>query len=162
MIRWLGQILIDLPGHVLLRHGDVLVQVRDGPMTHEVLGTYEAHLRHLGATTKGPVGFVVVVEPGADIPPADVRARQKAFIGHMLEKANARLVVVIEHSGVKGTVMRTIARLVAPGHRAVKITSTVTEACRLLAEHVPGTDRKALEADVAEARARTRDGHQAG
>jgi hypothetical protein len=150
------EILLEIDGHVIARLGDVLVQVRDAPMTEEVLSAIDVIVRNnlLGSTKERAFAYVVAVGPGFEIPPASIRRRQKAFIERTLARANARVVIVVDGDDARSAIARAFARLLLPGKGDVSVVGTVAEACARVRAHVPDVEPKALALAIEDARAR--------
>ena len=146
-----ANILLNVGGNVLATLPSVLVQVRRGAMTLQDYGALVAHARRLVGTTKGNMAFIAVIEPEAESPSPEVRARQKEFIGQVVERLDVRMGVVILGNDISATMRRTMARVLVPGHGRLRVVATVPEACGFVAAHV-GMTARALEEMTNEAR----------
>jgi len=146
-----ADILLNVGGNVLAMLPNVLVQVRRGALTLQDFGAVVSHARRLASTTKGNLAFIAVVEPMAEAPTSEVRARQKEFIAQMVERLDVRMGVVILGNDIGATMRRTMARVLVPGHGRLRVVATVPEACGFVASHV-GLTARALEELTREAR----------
>ena len=145
-------VLLDVGGNVLLRRDRILVQVRRGPLTAEVLGAIEITTRHLLQSSKDPVGFVSILEVGAPVVEAELRARQRAVITELLTRGNARLVAVIIGDGVAASLRRTLVRTTVVGNPRIEICATPADAARVMNAHTGMTTQSVSEA-ISDARA---------
>jgi hypothetical protein len=150
--------LLEIDGHAIARLGDVLVQVRDAPMTEEVLSAIETIVRNnlRGRSKETPFAYVVAVGPGFEIPPASIRARQKAFIEGALARARVRIVIVVDGEDARSAIARAFARLLLPGKVDISVVGSVSEACARVSAHVPDVDRATLAHVIDDARVRAR------
>ena len=144
-------ILLNVGGNVLATLPNVLVQVRRGALTLQDYSALASHARRLVGATKGNMAFIAIVETEAESPTAEVRARQKEFIGQMVERVDARMGVVILGNDIGATMRRTMARVLVPGHGRLRVVATVPEACGFVAAHV-GLTARVLEELTNEAR----------
>lgn len=146
-----ANILLNVGGNVLATLPNVLVQVRRGALTLQDYGALVSHARRLVSITKGNMAFIAIIEPEAESPAAEVRARQKEFIGQMVERIDVRMGVVILGNDIGATMRRTMARVLVPGHGRLRVVATIPEACGFVASHV-GLTARALEELTNEAR----------
>jgi hypothetical protein len=144
-------VLLDVGGNVLLRRDRVLVQVRSGALTAEVLGAIEITTRHLLQASKDPVGFVSILEVGAPVVEAELRARQRAVITELLTRGNTRLVAVIIGEGVGASLRRTLVRTTVLANPRIEICATPADAARVMNAHTGMTMQSVSEA-IADAR----------
>ncbi len=146
-----ANILLNVGGNVLATLPNVLIQVRRGALTLQDFGAVVSHARRLVSTTKGNMAFIAVIEPEAEAPSAEVRARQKEFIALMVERIDVRMGVVILGNDIGATMRRTMARVLVPGHGRLRVVATIPEACGFVASHV-GLTARSLEEATNEAR----------
>ncbi len=123
-----AQELLQAPGLAVLGVGSVLVQVRVGALTAARLEEIAAIIRKVVQTTPGPWGYLSVLAEGSPLPDASLRRAQRNLIRTELEGRDARVAVLIEGSGVVATLARAAARLIVPGHGAIRIAQDVQEA----------------------------------
>jgi len=120
------EVVFDDGANVLVRRGDLFVQVRCGPMTLESIELLTALWRSMRRPEMRSIGALFVLEPGAPVPTAEVRARQTELFREMARDGRLRGALVIEGSGVEVTLKRSVARVLFIG-RQVAIVSGVDE-----------------------------------
>jgi hypothetical protein len=144
-------VLLDVAGNVLLRADRVLVQVRLGALTPEVLGAIEVPVRRLLQASKEPVGFIAILDESAPVADAEIRARQRSVITQLVARGNARLAVVIMGDGVGATLRRTLVRTTVLANPRVDICATPANASRIMSVHT-GMPAETIADAVARAR----------
>lgn len=137
--------------NVLARQGRVLVQLRRGAMTHAALDAVEAQMPSVTAESD-PIGLLVVFEPGAVVPPADVRRRQRELVRRSLRLGHVHAAIVILEEGVTGVLLRTVSRTMALGHPRTRTFATLDEAATWIAQ-LSGSTRDAVLGLAARVRA---------
>lgn len=142
-----ARVLIRSPGLGLVRCGDVIVQVRCGPLTEEALDQIAAHLSAILPGIDGPCGYISILEEGAVMADAALRRRQRELVSEGLKGRQVRVAVVHEGGGITQTLFRAAARMVVPGHGAIRFAADVREAI----EWVRGLVRDAHGSDLIEA-----------
>lgn len=137
--------------NVFAMEGRAVVQVRRGSMTHEALDAVE---RQLPSILAGPAatGLLVVMEPSAVVPPADVRSRQQELVKRSLAASGMHVAIVILAEGVMGTLLRTVSRTMSIGHARTRTFGGIDESARWLAAHL-GVESDTLVELAAKARA---------
>jgi hypothetical protein len=121
--------------NVFAMDGRAVVQVRRGSMTHEALDAVERQLPTVlagGAAT----GLLVVMEPSAVVPPADVRSRQQDLVKRSLASSGMHVAIVILAEGVMGTLLRTVSRTMSIGHARTRTFGGIDESARWLGAHI--------------------------
>jgi hypothetical protein len=130
----------------------IAVHIRRGAMTLPTLA--EIDRATITGLTRGssPTALVSVIEQGAPIPDAAVRAEQKRVLGKLFERADLRCGVVIEGDDVQTSLARSVARTLLVGNPRVRIGASIDE----IAEFIGGyteLDRSEVVRAIADARA---------
>jgi hypothetical protein len=142
------------PANVLAAAPPLVVQVRRGVLTDEVLSHLEAVMLDLrGRLLRGgkPMGFVAVLEATAAVANDEVRARQRRVIESWMGGVDARIAAMVVGDGLTPMLQRTVARGVMFGDPRVRVTKTTDEAAAWIAPHLG-----AATAEVASAIERAR------
>lgn len=112
-----SEVIFVEPGHTAfaLCAGRVMVQVRSGVMNHPTLDACERLVipRLRGLTDQ--VGAIIVLNGDAQVPPADVRARQQQLVGTLLDESGAFMVSVVEGTSIQASSLRTVTRVLVMG-----------------------------------------------
>ncbi len=111
------EIVLDDGGSRFAQWRNVIVQVRTGKLTLEALDLMVASWRTLKGKVQGPIYAVFIIAADADMPTAEVRARQKEVIAEIGRGGRLRSAIVIEGEGVFAHLRRTIIELTAQGVR---------------------------------------------
>jgi hypothetical protein len=112
-------LLKDADGTMVLWRRSVLVQVRRGQLTAEVLQRAGAALRPL-LREGHPLGALFVLEPTAAVPTDEIRAMQASLLDELTAHAPMRMAAVILGEGVTPSLNRSAGRLVAMGKRSLQ------------------------------------------
>lgn len=137
--------------NVFAQQGRVLVQVRRGAMSHAALDAVEALIPAITAGSE-PLGLLVVFEPSAVVPSADVRRRQQEIVRRSIASPHVHAAITILEAGVTGVLLRTVSRTMALGNPRTRTFSTLEDAATWVAE-VTGSTRDAVVGLAARARA---------
>lgn len=125
--------------HVLTIAPPLLVQVRRGPMTLDVLELIEQQARTLRrrfAEPKRRVAFASILEEGAPVASNEVRARQRVLIETLMEGLDARIVVAVMGDGVSSMLQRSVARGLMFAHPRVRVAKSPEDAAAWIAPHL--------------------------
>lgn len=145
------EVLVETGSGRVARYRDVFVQVRWGMLSLAGLDRMVEVFRATRRTTTGKLYALFVIEPDADVPTAEVRARQKEVLAELGAGGPLLGIVVIEGQGVLAHLGRSNMATMSPETLCV---DDVAEAARILARE-RGTD-DAAEIVSAVARARRR------
>lgn len=145
------EVLLENASGRVARIGDVYVQVRWGVLTIALLDRMFAMLRDKRAKSAEPLYALFIIEPGADVPTAEIRARQKAVLSAVAEGGPFLGIVVIEGQGVLAHLARTNMATNAPDALCV---SDVAEAAAILARERGVDDAAKIVSAVATVRRR--------
>ena len=89
---------------------NMFAQVRRGRLTVEALDLMAATWRSLVRKVPGPLYGLFVLEADADMPPVEVRTRQKELFAEIATSKRLRGALVVEGSGVYVQLRRVILR----------------------------------------------------
>ena len=131
-----AEVLFENVSGRVVRFRDVFVQVRWGVLTVAALDRMQEIFQAEASKTTGKIYAVFVIEPDADVPTAEVRARQKQVLADLGETGRLFGIVVIEGHGLLAHLGRSNMATMAPGTLCV---DDVAEAARILARE-RGTD----------------------
>jgi hypothetical protein len=146
------EILLADHDNVFARHDRLLIQVRRGVLTVDVIEriAIEGNLtraRHSGR----PIALVSVVEASAVMTSAEVRARSRAVIRGFAEHRGTAIALVIEGEGAAPSIVRTMTRALLIGQPQLRTAPTVEGIALWVADHLG-----IHSADVIESVARVR------
>jgi hypothetical protein len=130
---------------------DVYVQVRWGILTIAALDKMVDIVRAARAKTNGAIYALFVIEPGADVPTADVRARQKEVLAEIAATGPFLGIVVIEGQGLLAHLGR--SNLAATSPETI-VVDDVAEAARIVARERGTDDAADIVSAVANVRRR--------
>lgn len=130
---------------------DVFVQARWGVLTIMALDRMIDVFRAERARTKGTIFAIFVIEPGADVPTAEVRARQKEALAEIGTSGPFRGIVVIEGQGLLAHLGRANMATMSPETLCV---DDVAEAARIVARERGTNDAAEITQGVASVRRR--------
>ena len=145
------EILFESASGRVARIGDVYVQVRWGVLTIAALDEMAKIVKGARARASGTVYALFVIEPGADVPTAEVRARQKAVLAEIGSGGPFLGVVVIEGQGLLAHLGRSNMATMSPETLCV---DDVAEGARLIARDRGTDDAAELVSAVAGLRRR--------
>jgi hypothetical protein len=143
------EIVLDDGGSRFARRRNVFVQVRTGKLTLQALDLMMASWRSWQRKIDGPIYAMFVIAADADMPTAEVRARQKEVIAEVGRGGRLRAAIVIEGQGVFAHLRRTIIELTSPGSHCY---GDVEEAASALSKEKGAPSREELLAVVKAAR----------
>lgn len=132
------------------RIGDIYVQVRWGVLTIAALDEMAKIVRAARASF-GSVYALFVIEPGADVPTAEVRARQKELLAEIGSSGPFLGIVVIEGQGLLAHLARSNMATASPETLCV---DDVAEGARVLARERGKDDAAEIVSAVARVRRR--------
>lgn len=89
---------------------NVFAQVRRGRLTVEALDLMMVTWRSMARKEPGMIYGIFVIEPDAEMPPVDVRTRQKQAFVELAASKRLRGALVVEGSGVYVQLRRVIVR----------------------------------------------------
>lgn len=92
--------------NVLTVFRNALVQVRRGPINKAIFDRIAARTRLLQRAHPAGIGMLVVLEPDAPIPDAELRAHQTAMLKEMTARGRVCTAVVLLGSGVTNDLRR--------------------------------------------------------
>lgn len=149
---------IHMEHHVVVTRGAVFIQVRNGPLTVQVLDRIEQTLRLWRARQAKAVAVIVVLEAGAAPATGPTRDRQREVIQTALAGDRAHLVTVLLGSGVLLSLQRTVARGYFKINSKIFMAASVPEGARWISKVLADTDERDVRESVEEARILLRDG----
>jgi hypothetical protein len=127
------------------------VQVRWGILTLAALDKMAEIIRAARAKSAGTLYALFIIEPGADVPTADVRARQKEVLAESALNGPIRGIVVIEGQGLLAHLARSNMATASPETLCV---DDVAEGARVLARERGKDDAAEIVSAVARVRRR--------
>jgi hypothetical protein len=130
---------------------DVYVQIRWGVLTIAALEKMTDIVRAARTTTKGRIYALFVIEPGADVPTAEVRARQKEVLAEIAATGPFLGIVVIEGQGLLAHLARSNLAATSP---ETLVVDDVAEAARIVARERGSGDAADIVSGVANVRRR--------
>jgi hypothetical protein len=152
------EVLVHDAGNLLARHRNIVLQIRSGEMTGEILDRIESAALLARAASGGSVGAIAVIEEGATLAPAAVRARQAAIVKQLLKDPRTHFATVVVGQSVANRAITTVMRLLLLNVPRLRSFTTIDEGIDWLVQHVDGVEPRALRAAVEDARARLRAG----
>jgi hypothetical protein len=105
--------LISNADHGIALVGNVLVQVRRGPLTLELLESVAGWGRAARLKQGGSLGLLGVIEEQAAMTTAPVRSKQNEIARSLLVDPRTRVAIVYVGDGAVAMMKRTIGRLIA-------------------------------------------------
>lgn len=102
--------LLDNDDHSVASVANVVVQVRRGQLTNDVLESIIVFSRAARVRSGGAFGILSILEPQAPMPAAEVRKRQKELVSVMLSDANTYQALVLLGDSPTVSAQRAIAR----------------------------------------------------
>lgn len=149
------QVLLEYVGGRFVRWRDVFVQVRWGTLTVVALERMLDVFRSASLTRPGKRFAIFVIEPDANVPTAEVRARQKEVLAELGAAGRLFGIVVIEGQGLLAHLGRANMATMSP---ETLVVGDVGEASRILARERGTDDAEELAKVVTSARRRDRAG----
>ena len=146
-----AEILFENSAGRVARIGDVYVQVRWGVLTIAALDEMAKIVRAARAKEPGAVYALFVIEPGADVPTAEVRARQKELLAEIGSSGPFLGIVVIEGQGLLAHLARSNMATASPETLCV---DDVAQGARVLAREPGKDDATVIVSAVARVRRR--------
>lgn len=131
--------LIVEPDHVLVAAPPLIVQVRRGTMSLDVLDRIERRAREARlrfTRSGGRIGFVGVLEESAAVMSEEVRVRQRAVLEGAIAGLDTRIAVLVGGSGLTATLQRTLARGLLIADRRVSVVKAADGAAAWIAPHL--------------------------
>lgn len=145
------EVLFENPAGRVVRFRDIFVQVRWGVLSVASLDRMQEIFRAHASKTTGKLHVLFVIEPDADVPTAEVRARQKQVLADLGDTGRLFGIVVIEGHGLLAHLGRSNMATMAPGTLCV---GDVAEAARMLARERGTDDADEIVSAVERARRR--------
>ena len=139
-------------GNAVVAVGPILVQVRQGELTPEVIDRIAEIGTLIRAVNRGRLGFLAVIEPEAPTPSEAATSRQREVIMRFSERRVAPVAVVNVTESAQAMVGRIRSREYARRGASLHFTDDLEDAAAWLAAEVEGVDPDAVLAGVAEAR----------
>ena len=130
-----AEVFVSTPDNFLASYKSVLLQVRRGPLTLPVLDRIESIVRSLRAR-EGGGAFIGVLEETADVASGEVRGRQMALFKELLRHPRSFAATVVPNETAKGSLLRTLMRMIAFANPRLGIFGTSIEAGRWLEKRV--------------------------
>lgn len=153
------EVVFRSPGNLQARFGNVLLQIRTGKLTLEMLDAIERGARLTRASsTRGKVGAIVIVDEGAELGDAAARKRQRELLREMLADKRSYVAVVVYGDGIRAPLIRTVTRMLTRGIDRLHWSDTPEDAIRWLCRELGNIDPGDLGKAVEEARALARSG----
>lgn len=145
------EVLYESASMRVARFGDIHVQVRWGMLTVAALDRMFEMFHRARTATTGPIYAVFVIEPDADVPTAEVRARQKEVLAEIGADGRFFGIVVIEGQGLLAHLGRANMAKTSPETLCVE---DVAEAARVLARERNTDDADEIVSAVRRVRSR--------
>jgi hypothetical protein len=152
------EVLLEGEGNLLARHRNVVIQIRSGAMTREILQRMESAALLARATSGSSVGAIAVIEEGAELASAEVRREQAVVVRRLLGDPRTHFVSVVVGQSVANRAITSVMRLLLLNVPRLKQAATIDDAVTWLVQHVENVDARALHVAIGEARARLRAG----
>lgn len=133
--RSLLEIVMRDEGFVVAVYDTVMMQVRTRPLRVsdlEAIGAAAAKVV-LGVGDQ-PVGFLGVLEEGAEPPEGAVREAQRATMGRFIQDPRVNMAGVILGTSPRTTIYRTMVRLLGVGQPRMRVVADIEEAADWLVE----------------------------
>lgn len=150
------EILVKNEGNLLARYGNIVLQIRSGAMTLEMLQKMESAALLARAASAGPVGAIAIIEESASLASSDIRARQAQVVKRLLSDTRTHFVTVIVGESVATRAISAVMRLLLIGTPRLKSVGTIDEAVDWLAPRVGTVTPSELRLVISEARAALR------
>jgi hypothetical protein len=138
-------------GNYLVVWDRVVIQVRTGALTLAALDVIEPAVHLARARLKLPVGALGILEPTAELPPPEVRKRQRAFFEAMLDTKGTFGALVVLGDGVEAFARRAVFRTLRFGRPGMRVFDDIATGAAWLGERI-GIEASALEEVAAAAR----------
>jgi hypothetical protein len=151
------EVLLKNEGNLLARYGNVVLQVRSGEMTLDVLAKMESAALLARAASAGPVGAVAVIEEGATLASAEIRAEQARVVKRLLGDSRTHFVTVIIAETVATRAISAVMRLLLIGTPRLKSVGTIDDAVDWLVPRVGTVTPSELRRVISDARAALRE-----
>jgi hypothetical protein len=145
------EVLFENASGRVARFRDIYVQVRWGVLTIAALDRMVEIFRAARAEASGAVYALFVIEPGADVPTAEVRARQKEVLAEIGASGALLGIVVIEGQGLLAHLGRANMAKTSPETLCV---DDVADAARILARERSQDDADEIVSAVLRVRRR--------
>ena len=139
-------------GNVVMAVGPILVQVRGGALTRDVIDRIASLGGLVRASNRGRLGFLAVMEVGAPMPTEEANLRQREVIKRFSEKRIAPIAIVNMEESVMASVSRVRSREYARQGASIHFARDIEDAARWLAAEIDGVDVDAVIAAVEAAR----------
>jgi hypothetical protein len=152
------EVLVQGEGNLVARYRNVVLQVRSGDMTLPILQRIESAALLARASAGGSVGAIAIIEEGASLASADVRAAQAALVRRLLKDPRTHFVTVVVGQTVANRAITSVMRLLLLGVPRLRSVGTIEEAIAWLVTHVEGVSAGELRVAIEDARARLRAG----
>lgn len=110
--------LVDNDDHGFAYVGNVLVQVRRGQLTLDLLDMVVSHGRSTRLQHGGGMCLLGVIEEQAPVPDSAVRKRQAEVAASMLADPTSRAAIVVLGQSTTASLKRAVMRLVVSGRHA--------------------------------------------
>lgn len=130
------EVVLSDRGNVFARKGQLLVQVRCGAISVELIDRVLAEVRLMLASTRGPCGFIAVLEPSAPTPSLAVRERQRQIVKASETIGDVKMALVVVGEGVQAMLTRTISRAILHQSKKHRVVDDVAEAARWVSPHI--------------------------
>jgi hypothetical protein len=128
------EIVFDDPlNYLALLDERVMVQVRQGPLTHAALDTITSRILPVLLTAEKAIAAIAVVNGDAGVMGPDIRARQTELIAALVKRPQASMATVMSGTTVQATAMRAVGRMLLIGNRNIMHAKDVSEATTWLA-----------------------------
>lgn len=121
-------------GTVVASNGNLMVQLRVGELTEEIIERVETQARLVRASTRGPSAALIVVTESAPLADGSLRERQGQLVVEFLRDPRTRMALVIEGDSVPHTMARAAAR--TSKTKNLQVFGTVTQAGAWLSPHI--------------------------
>ncbi len=150
------EVLVRDSGNLLARYRNVVLQVRTGEMTLPMLQRIESAALLARAATSGNVGAVAIIEEGAVLASADIRAEQAAVVRRLLRDPRTHFVTVVVGQSVGTRAINTVMRLLLLGVPRLRSMGRIDEAIEWLAPKLGNVTPSELRRVIEDARAQLR------
>ncbi len=147
----------DRHGALVVWRGSVLLQTRSGQLDPKALTLGQGFAQRAQRAGR-PVGFLAVLEPGAPLPSAELRQRQREAVESFGRYELARIAAAILGEDTTASLSRSSGRLLGPGNPRIQRFDTLRPAVSWLAQELttlaaahPATAERVRPTDLYEA-----------
>lgn len=143
--------------NTLAVYKNVMVQVRTGQMTLPVVARIAVAARTMRTKKPGKLGLLAVLEAGAEIASAEVRAAQQRNLRELMAGGDNYSVGFMADDGIKARLLRSFTRMLILGNKRFHIAKDASDASVWLSNVLGSPPSEELLAVVQHVRGLARD-----